>query len=170
MKLTKLVAASLLAMTAIPAAAQEGVDLSVGTTIYGPEGGVVGTIQQVSGNAVVVNTGDNVATLGAESFVAGKNGPTIGFTKAQLDEAVEAAKREQEAKLAAALTVGAPLRSNDGVVVGSIQTINEDGSVIVSDDERAFRLERSQLSTDDQGVVLLFSAAQLEAALSGAGG
>jgi hypothetical protein len=167
MKFTKLVAASLLAMTAIPAAAQSEVDLSVGASVYGPDDSLVGTIDRVVDGVVVVNTGNNTATLGAESFVAGTNGPTIGFTRVQLDEAIDAREREAEAKLTAALTVGAQLRSNDGVIVGSIQAVNDDGSIIVSAEEMSYRLERNQLSTDAQGVILLYSAAQLEAALGG---
>lgn len=170
MKIFRLAAAALLATSAVPALAQGEVALDAGATVYDPQGGTVGTIQQVSGSVVVLDTGDNLATIGADSFVAGENGPVIGYTKAQLDEAVEAARREQEAKLTAAIAVGAELRSNDGKPVGTIQAINEDGSVVVEQDDRSFALQRSQLGTDGEGLIMLFSAAQLEAALSGSGG
>ena len=170
MKFTKLAAAALLAIAAAPAAAQGEVDLSTGATVYGPEGNVVGTIQQVANGAVVLDTGDNVATLGADSFVKGEKGTTIGYTKAQLDEAVDAMEREQEAKLAAAIAVGAELRSNDGVAVGTVQSINDDGSIVVAQAERTFALQREQLGTDASGLIVLFSAAQLEEALGSAGG
>lgn len=170
MKFTRLAATALLAIVAAPAAAQDAVDLSVGTTVYGPQGGVVGTVQQVSGDVVVINTGDNVATLAAASFAKGESGTTIGYTKAELDEAVDAMEREQEAKLTAAIVVGAQVRSADGVVVGTVQTINEDGSIVVAQDGRAFTLQRNQLGTDDSGLIGLFSADALQAALGGAGG
>lgn len=170
MKFTVLAASALLAFAAAPAAAQDAADLSVGATVYGPAGAVVGTIKQVSGGAVVLDTGTNVATLATEGFVKGEHGTTIGYTKAQLDEAVETMKREQAAKLAAALVVGADLRSNDGVPVGTVQAINEDGSVVIDQDGRTFALQPAQLGTDASGLIVLFSAAQLEAALGGAAG
>lgn len=170
MKIFRLAAAAFLATSAVPALAQGEVALEAGATVYDPQGGTVGTIQQVSGDVVVLDTGDNLATIGADSFVAGEKGPLIGYTKAQLDEAVDAAEREQEAKLAAAIVVGAALRSNDGQPVGTIQTLNDDGSVVVEQEDRAFTLQRNQLGTDGDGLIVLFSAAQLEAALEGAGG
>jgi len=167
---TRLFAAALLALTAMPAAAQDVVELNVGATVYGPERGVVGTILQAGSHAVVLNTGSKIATLSADSFVSRKIGPTIGYTRDQLEAAVEAVERQQEARLAGALVAGAQLRSNDGVVVGTIQAINPDGSVIVTTDKSAFQLERAQLGADARGVILLFSAAQLEAALERNGG
>lgn len=169
MKFTVLAASALLAIAAAPATAQDGVDLTVGATIYGPAGAVVGTIKQVSNGAVVVDTGDNEATLGADSFTKGEKGATIGYTKAQLDEAIDAIEREQEARLTAAIAVGAQVTSVDGIALGTIQSINEDGSVVVDQSGRTFALQRSQLGTNDSGLISLFTAAQIEEALGSAG-
>jgi hypothetical protein len=136
---------------------------------YAPDGTVAGTIRDVSGSAVVVDTGSHIVTLGSESFVAAKIGPTIGYTKAQLDDQVIAILADQKARLDAAVVMGAQLRSSDGFNVGTIRRINPDGSVMIGDDKRAFRIERSQLGTDAAGLVLRFSNAQLEAALKANG-
>jgi hypothetical protein len=167
----RLAAVALLALTATPLAAKEKpLVLTAGMVFYAPDGTVAGTIREVSGSAVVVDTGRNIVTLGYESFVAAKIGPTIGYTKAQLDASVAAILADQKARLDAAIVMGAQLRSSDGVTVGSIRRINPDGSVMISNDERAYRIERSQLSTDAAGLVLRFSNSQLEAALERAGG
>jgi hypothetical protein len=167
----RLAAAVLLALTAMPAAAKEKpFVLTPGMVFYAPDGTVAGTIRDVSGSAVVVDTGSHIVTLGAESFVPAKIGPTIGYTKAQLDAAVVQMLADQEARLNAAIAVGAELRSSEGLAVGTIRRINPDGSVMIGDGERAYRLERSQLSTDSAGLILRFSNAQLEAALKANGG
>lgn len=167
----RLATASLLAITALPAAAKEKpLLLSPGMVFYAPDGTVAGTIREVSGPAVVVDTGSTVLTLGTESFVSAKIGPTIGYTKAELDAAAARILAEQASRLNAAVVVGAELRSSDGVKVGTVRRINPDGSVMIGDDKRAYRLERSQLSTDASGLVLRFSNSQLEAALKANGG
>lgn len=158
-------AAALLAFFALPAQAQKQVPLAAGMVFYGPDGQAAGTIREVSGMAVVVDTGAHIVTLGIESFVSGRNGPVIGYTREQLDAAIATRLRDQEARIAAALAVGAPLRGSDGKNIGTIRRINPDGSVVVVDGEHAFRIERAQLDTDFAGLVLRFSSAQLEAAL-----
>ena len=166
----RLAAAALLAFTALPAGAKEKpLLLSPGMVFYAPDGTVAGTIREVSGTAVVVDTGTHVITLGSESFVGAKIGPTIGYTKAELDAAAAGILADQAARLNATIAVGARLRSSDGMTVGTIRRINPDGSVMIGDDERAFRIERSQLTTDAAGLILRFSNSQLEAALKANG-
>lgn len=177
MKFKYLVAASLLAAAGVPASAQEQqpVELSAGTMVYGPEGNEVGTIESVDGDAVVLNTGNNMANLGRASFVQGPNGPVIGFTKAKLDEVIEKAAADaaakREAQLTAALVPGAALRTYDGVAIGSIESIEDDGSIIVKQaNATMMALGREQFGTDDSGLIVLFTKAQLDAALGNAGG
>ncbi|HSG33241.1 MAG TPA: hypothetical protein VLA37_01805 [Sphingomonadaceae bacterium] len=172
MKFSKLIAASLLAISAVPAAAQDAppqAELSVGTVIMGNDGTQVGTIAQVMEGAVVLDTGNNQIPLPPTAFYDTGDGATINDTKANLDAKMDAYEAEQDAKLTAALTAGAELRSLDGVVVGTVQTVNQDGSIILAleDDEGSIQLPREQLATDDSGLLGRFTAAQLEAALGG---
>ena len=102
MKTAKLAAAALLALapaalsaqTAAPAAApaapsnDAAADVVPGATVYDMNGGTVGRIVSVEGDAVVLDTGTNRATLSKSGFGKGANGPVIGMTKAQLDQAM----------------------------------------------------------------------------------
>ena len=111
MKFTKLVAASLLAMAAVPstAYAQAAADVgaTVGAMVYGPDGSEVGKIDSISGGNIIVDTGTNKAALPANSFAKGSKGPRIGYTKQQLDDAIKQANQQSAAQLQTALTAGA---------------------------------------------------------------
>jgi hypothetical protein len=170
MKFMKIVAASLLAMTTIPAAAQEApeVTLSVGTTVYGNDDAPIGTITQTIDGVVVLDTGAHQIPLPGEAFYTSEAGTAVNDTRDSLNARMDALKAEQEAALSAALVEGATLHSSDGVAVGTIQAVNDDGSVLIAQDERAFTLERAQLGTDPAGgPMMLFTAAQLQAAFGG---
>lgn len=172
MKFSKIAAAAMATALSVSATAyaQEGVpagasvDLTVGTTVYGPEGNEVGTISQAANGAVVIDTGSNQATLGANSFVQGQNGPVIGMTKAQLDAAVEAAAQKAAAALDAALVVGADVRTRDGITFGTVDTIDAD-RVVIAREAGPLTLTRDQFGTDDNGLIILATMAQLQAAL-----
>ena len=170
MQFMKTVAAATILITAASGSAlaqsvaQAGV--VVGATVFGPQGNEVGTVERVDGEVVTVNTGKNSAALGGSSFVKGPNGPVIGFTRAQLDEAVEAAAAQASARLEAALVAGAALRSQDGIDIGLIRTINDDGSVVIEQPNRSFALQRDLFTTDDKGLVLRITALQLNNALA----
>lgn len=159
----------LAATTAIaPAQAQSVAEagLAVGVTVYGPEGNEVGKVEKVEGEIVTLNTGTNSAALTGASFAKGTKGPVIGYTKAQLDAAVEAAHQKKQSQLANALVEGAEVRSSDGSPVGKIKTPDANGSVVLEDGGRSFALERKLFSADDKGVILLITAQQLKDALS----
>lgn len=150
-----------------PAQAQSvaAAGLKTGIMVYGPQGGEVGSIERIDGEVVVVNTGTHSAPLGSASFAKGEKGPVIGFTKAQLDAAIEAANQQAKAKLDATLVAGSALRSRDGVAVGTIKEVGEDGSVVIDGTDKTFSLKRELFGTDDQGLILLITAQQLADAL-----
>ena len=177
MKNTKIIIATLFAAAAIPATAHaetqapaaqaaSAVEIAVGTAIYGPDGTDVGTAEQVTDSVVVINTGTHSATLARDAFAAGDNGPVIGYTKAQLDEAVAAAIAQSEAKFAAALVPGAELKTTDGVTVGTVESVGEDGNVVIAREAGPIALARDQLGLDGETLIVRTTAAQLEAALS----
>jgi hypothetical protein len=169
MKFTKLVAASLLAMAAAPVAvhaqAAATPTLTVGATVYGPQGGEVGTIQSVSSGNVVVNTGTHSATLPAASFVSGEKGPMIGMNKADLDAAIEKAKQQVSANLDSALTPGASVASSDAAGVATIKQVNPDGAIVVTRNGTDIALPKNQFTMGPNGLALVFSTAQLDTAL-----
>ncbi|MEZ5735764.1 MAG: hypothetical protein R3E09_08160 [Novosphingobium sp.] len=170
-----LIAAALMGVLTMPAAAlaqdaaaAEAPELAVGTTVYDPQGGEVGTIEKLIGGNVVVFTGKNRATLGAASFVKGPNGPVIGMTKEQLDTAIEQAAAKADAAMAAALVLGAEVRSKDGVVVGSVKEIEGDNVIVELSEESAITLKKEHLTVDDKGLKLFMTAQQFQAAVDAA--
>lgn len=173
MNFSKLAAIAVLATAGVPASAwaqapaeaNQSAALSVGTTVYDPQGGEVGTIAEINGDVVVVDTGTNKATLGAASFAQGPNGPVIGATKADLDAAVEAAAAKAAAALDAALQVGAPVRSVDGVVLGNVASIDGENAVIDYSGKKV-TLKREYFATDGQGLIVRFTAQALSDALA----
>jgi hypothetical protein len=170
MKFTKLVAASLLAMAAVPVAvhAQDtaGPTLTVGATVYGPQGNEVGTIKSVSGGNVVVDTGKNTANLPASSFGKGTKGPVLGMTKAALDTAIEKAAADAAAKLNAVLVQGATVYGIQGTPVGTVKQITADGHVVIAHKVGDVPLPRDNFTVTDKGLALKFTAAQLNKALA----
>lgn len=140
--------------------------LSVGATVFGPEGGEVGKIVAINGDVVVVNTGTHSAGLAKSAFGSGKNGPVIGLTKSQLDDAAEASMQQTESKLAAALIVGAAVRSADGQPVGTVKSIGNDGTVVIEGAGRTFALKKDVFATDATGLILRITAKDLNDALN----
>lgn len=165
------VAAATLLGLSLPAVAQTVAagGLTVGAVVYGPEGSEVGKIEKIDGEIVVINTGTHSAALGSDSFAKGPNGPVIGYTKAKLDEVVEAANQQGKAKLDAALTAGGALRSADGKPLGAVQTLNPDGTVVVKDGTKSFSLDRNLFALDNQGLTLRITAQQLAEAMAKSG-
>ncbi len=174
MKLTQMIAASVLAAASVPAtvSAQDAapqVEVTVGAKVYGPQGNEVGDVTEVGDGYVVVNTGTNMATLPANAF--GRNAKqqiTISMSKTQLDEAIAKANQEAEAKLAAALVPGASVSTSDGVQVGTVGSINADGSVVLTHNTAGdIALPRNQFTPGATGgVQLVFTSEQLQAALA----
>jgi preprotein translocase subunit YajC len=182
MKTPTLAAAALLAFapaalsaqadTAAPASAQApsddaAADVLPGATVYDTQGGVVGRIVSVDGEAVVVDSGTSRATLAKSGFAKGSNGPVVGMTKAQFDQAVATAQGEADSKLATALVAGAAVQSSDGVAVGTVKEIDANGNVVLDRPAGVIALPKSQFTTTAAGAVALrFTNADLEAAIA----
>jgi hypothetical protein len=169
MKLHTLAAAATLALASLatPAAAQDGV--AVGTTIYGSDGAAVGTVERIDGPNVLVNTGAVTAALPSSTIGEGESGPVIGWTKGELEAAVNQANAEAAAKLAAALVEGAEVYSSDNVLLGKITSL-EDKLVVVALASGPASLPKQQLAMQADKVTFLATAADLEAAVAAQGG
>lgn len=169
MNFSTLAAAAALALAGVsaPALAQDGV--TVGAKIYGPNGGEVGTIERIDGPNVMINTGSLTAALPVDTLGEGDNGPTIGWTRAELEAAVNAANQEAAAQLAAALVEGAEVYSTDSVLLGTIKTI-EDSIVVVELASGPASLPKTQMAMNADKVTFLATAAALEAAVAAQGG
>jgi len=168
MKLKTFAAAAALAcMTITAPALAQGAGVAAGATVYGPDGAAVGTIEQVDGTNVTVNTGTLTATLPAEVFGEGESGPTIGWNKADLEAAITAEQQKSTEAVAAALVPGAQLYSVDGLVVGTISEVHDDGMVVVEHTSAGpIQLPKDQMTVQGANLTFLATAADLEAAVS----
>jgi sporulation protein YlmC with PRC-barrel domain len=168
MKLKTFAAAAALACMTMsaPALAQDAA-VAAGATVYGPDGTEVGTIEQIDGTNVVINTGNMTATLPANVLGAGESGPTIGWNKADLEAAITAEQQKASEAVAAALVPGAQLYSVDGLVVGTVSEVGEDGMVVVEHTSAGpIQLPKDQMTVQGANLTFLATAADLEAAVS----
>lgn len=156
-----------------PATAAPAGDAAVatGATVYGPDGTAVGTVEQVQGTNVVVNTGTMTATLPASVFAAGEKGPTIGWNKADLEAAIAAEEQKAVAALDTKLVAGAQLFTVDNVAVGTITEVKPDGMVVVEHTTAGpIQLPKEQMTVTGENLTFLATSADLEAAVSAQAG
>mgnify|MGYP000504205621 CR=1 FL=1 len=168
MKLTNFAMAAALALAGVsaPALAQDTA-VAVGATVYGPQGGEVGTVEKVVDGNVVVNTGNLTATLPASVFGEGEKGPTIGWNKADLEAAITAEQDKAKAAFEAALVPGHELYSVDGVLLGTVDSVGDDGLVVVAlTDAEPVQLPKEQMTMAGDKLTFLATAADLKAALA----
>jgi preprotein translocase subunit YajC len=73
------------------AVAAQGPLLSVGATVYDPQGGVVGTVESFDAQFATVKLPNRSVQLPVEAFARGPNGPLIGESAASLEAKAAAA-------------------------------------------------------------------------------
>jgi hypothetical protein len=144
-------------------------DLKLGTTVYDPSGGEVGTIDTVAGDIVVVSTGTHKVSLSAKAFGTGPKGTMISMTKVQLDAAATKAATDAAAALKVKLVPGAQIYGVGGsAVVGSVKEV-VDQFVDVTTPQGVARLPIAAFSIGTGGEIITgMTAAQFEAAVSAA--
>jgi len=108
---------------AAPAATTQG--LAVGAKVLDTAGGTVGSIETIDGDFAVVATSKSRVRLPKSSFAIGPNGPVIGMTADQLDQAVAQATPAHAAAAAKPNVVqGAAVSDMQGGAVGTIADVN----------------------------------------------
>lgn len=167
MKFAKLAAATALALSSLPALAA-GPELAVGTTIYGPQGDVVGTVETIADGIVTVDTGKHKAPLPADVFGTSEQGPTITVTQAQinamLDEQIAAALAQRDA----ALVAGAMVHTAGDAMLGNVKSVDGD-NVVVEIESGAIAMKREHFAVNGNGTLIaLFTMDQIEAAAEAA--
>lgn len=136
--------------------------LAVGTVIYDPQGGEVGKIDSVSGDAIVVDTGAHKATLPRSAFASGAKGPTVTITKAQIDEQMAAAAQKAAAALEAALVVGAEVKGKAGTPIGTVKEVSAD-KVVIDRPAGPVAIGRKAVGLGDKGLFISLTAQELDA-------
>lgn len=166
-------AATALALAAAPAAvsaqaAAPTVQVTTGATVFGPQGGEVGRVVQVSNGVVVVDTGKHKAPLPVSAFGKAENGLSITVTKAQLNSMLDQQIAAANAKRDAALIAGAMVHSPNDAMLGTVKSIEGD-AVILDREDGPVQLKREHFAVNAQGTLIaLFTDAQLDAAAGAA--
>ena len=161
-----LLAGTAFAQAAPAPAAAASTQVTVGATVYGPDGAEVGKVEKVEGGNAVINTGKNSAAVPAAAIGHNDKGLLVSMTRDQLDAAVAAATAKAQGTLDAALVAGAAVNSSDGQALGKITSVSPEGLVTVQRESGSFALKKDMFTTDAQGVVLRLTLAQIEAAIA----
>lgn len=164
MNLAKMAISAALATALLPAAAYAQV--ATGATVYGPQGGEVGTIVSVGGGTVMLDTGTYKAPLPENAFGKSDKGPTITVTKAQINSMMAEQIAAANAKRDVALIPGAVVVTAKGAPAGTIKSVEGD-AVILESPGGAVALKREHFAVNEQGALMaLFTADQIAAAVS----
>lgn len=159
-----MIATPVLAQTnAAAPAATAGAGVTTGATVYDTEGGIVGTIDSVSGNVAVVSTGTNKVGIPLTAFGPGDKGPRLAMTRDQLDQAAAGAKAQQKA----AVTQGATVVDSAGEQIGKISSVDAQYAVVDMASAQV-KLPLTAFATKDSGLMVGMTKAQLEAAANAA--
>jgi hypothetical protein len=155
---------------AAPATATAAANPTVGAKVYDAQGGDVGTVEAVAGDVVTVSTGTARAGLPKTAFVTRDKGLTIGMTKSQLEAAVSGATAQNSAAKDAAIVADAPIKSSDGVVLGTITKVEGDTVTLALSNGSAAALKKENLGLGADGSLALgMSAADFAKATQAAG-
>jgi sporulation protein YlmC with PRC-barrel domain len=157
--------ASVLAATPAVVFAQE-----VGATIYGSDGSPVGTVAEVTGEVVVIDTGTHKAPVPVAQLYDGDAGKSVNATKAQVDTMMAEQVAAANAKRDAALVQGAAVVSVGGEPVGTLATVDLAADKITLEGEQgALMLKKEHFAMSPEGkLTVLYSADQLASAAEGA--
>lgn len=169
MKIRHIAAAAAFAVSAfaLPASAE----VTSGATVYSPTGAEVGTVEAVNGDNIVLNTGNMTAALPSSAFGEGEKGPTIAWEKADLEAAIAASQQQSTAALDAALVAGTELFSADGVALGTVSTVSEQGNVVVEHKTAgSIQLPKAQFALNEGKLTFAATAAELDAAIGAQAG
>lgn len=155
-------AAALSLGMASPAVAQDvatpsdtqSVAVAAGTTIYGSDGRMIGTVARAEGQLILLDVDQRAVPVPRNAVSSGENGATINITKTELVAQFDQQMAAFEAKLDAALTAGAAVQTADGQALGTIQeTSNE--AVLVESTDGPLTLPRQLLTLDNEGTLIV---------------
>ncbi len=156
------------AQDAAPAEAASSA-LAVGATVMGNDGNPVGTIEAISGEVVVINTGKHKAPVPAAAIGTGEAGLSVNITQAQLDEMMAAQLAEAQARRDAALVAGAEALTPNGNPAGTIVSADLAADAIIFEGPTGrVAMKKEHFAVDGDKLVVLFTRADIESAAAAA--
>lgn len=138
---------------------------TVGATVYDSTGAVLGTVEQVTPQAVFVNASGTKVGLPPSAIGAGPQGLRVATTRADILTQAQQATAAQKAQL----TAGTTVRGSGGASVGTIKSV--DGEfVTLTTSKGDVKLPANAVAAGPNGATIAMTAAQLDAAITAAGG
>lgn len=154
-------AAAILFATAAPSLAQ----VTAGAAVKDPQGGAVGTVEAVNGDAVVLKTDRHTVQFPASSFTKTDDGFLIGMTQAEVNAAVDQAN----AQAAQMIVVGASVKGSQGAVVGTIDALDTEFVTLkLAGGETLVKLPKAAVGATAEGPVIGMTQAELQSQVAGA--
>ena len=140
--------------------------VKVGAVVLGRDGSSIGTIEHVSDDLVLVNTGTHQAPVARQSFGFTEAGITINTTRAELDAMMDRQLAERAAKIASSLMPGAKVVSIDDKLTATIEQIDySKGRVVLKAPVGHVALRKEHFALNGAGrLMVLFTAEQIEEA------
>lgn len=142
---------------------------TVGATVYDSTGAVLGTVDQVTPQAVVVNVDGTKVGLPPTSVGSGPQGLRVATTKADIMAQTQQAQAGQQAQLKQQLVPGATVRGAAGATVGTVKSADAE-YVTLTTSKGDVKLPIASISTGPNGLAIGMTAAELDAAITAAGG
>lgn len=150
------IAAAPLAVT--PAIAATAAEVAPGMQVVDPNGGTVGMVTAVRGDALILRTDKHEVQLPLTSFTAHEGKLMFGMTAAQLNAETEQAM----AAANAAVVAGAEVYGSDGALAGQIEAVEEALVTIKLTSGETVRLPRSGVTGSGRGAQLGVTAEELK--------
>jgi hypothetical protein len=147
------------------AAAPTAVEVTAGTTVYGPEGNEVGTVESVADGVAALNTGKHTIGLPLDRFGENAEGQkTLAVGRDQLNTMVDEQLAQAAAQLEAVLVAGTPVVDVNGTALGSVGAV-EGEEVTVETEWGAFALKKANFLPGEGHVTAQVQADQVKSAL-----
>lgn len=139
---------------------------TAGSTVIGKDNQPVGTIAQVTAEAIVIDTGTNKVPVPVASIGTNPKGYWIGMTKAELDAAYAQAAQQALANLD--LSPGKMVHGLNDAMIGTIKTADAQ-FVTVTTGKGEVKLPRNGFGPGTNNTVRVNATAeQIDAAVAGA--
>ena len=155
-----------LASLTAPAAAWQAATagFSAGATVKDTQGGTVGVVTNVDGDAVIVKTDRHEVRLPKTSFTPTDDGLLFGLTQAQLNAQVDQAMAAAQANF----RVGAVVSGSGGTALGTVEALDDTWVTVKLNSGSSVRLPRNAVAASPTGLVTSLTAAELQAAAGAA--
>ena len=141
------------------------VEVTAGTTIYGPEGNEVGTVEGVTNGVATLNTGKHTIGLPLDRFGENAEGQkTLAVGRDELNTMVDEQLAQATALLDAVLVAGTPVVDVNGTALGSVAAV-EGEDVTVETEWGPFALKKANFLAGEGHVTAQVQADQVKSAL-----